>query len=122
PFKLENGQFYYLTSFDIEIQETATVNSTSTTGGNKRAVSHSVLSNGQWFKFSVTNDGLYKLDKKALTAAGINITSIDPRTLKVYGNQGGMLSEINAEFRHDDLPELSISVIGENDGVFNDDD
>ena len=50
---------------------------------------------------------------------GINVSSIDPRNIRIYGNGGGMLPERIADFRYDDLAENAIQVIGENDGVFN---
>jgi hypothetical protein len=122
PFKFENGQYYYLKSYDLEVRLINSIASNNSIILTKRATTNSVLASGQWIKFSVTQDGMYKLDKAALTAAGINVNTIDPRTIKIYGHQGGMLSEINADFRYDDIPENAIQVIGESDGVFNDND
>ncbi|MDP2175799.1 MAG: type IX secretion system sortase PorU [Bacteroidota bacterium] len=122
PFKFENGQYYYLKSYDVEIKILAPISSSMQSISNKRAVTNSVLATGQWVKFSVSSDGMYKLDKAALTAAGINVNTVDPRTIKIYGHQGGMLPEFNGDFRYDDIPENAIQVIGENDGQFNDND
>lgn len=122
PFKFENGVYYYLKSFEIELVELPNSVNLSSFSSAKRAVTNSVLATGQWVKFSVSKDGIYKLDKAALTAAGININALDPRTIKIYGHQGGMLPEFNGDFRYDDLPENAIQVIGESDGQFNDND
>ncbi len=62
---------------------------------------------------------MYRLTYAELVSLGIDMGSLDPRNLSIYGNGGGMLPMQNAAFRYDDLEENSIKVIGENDGVFN---
>ncbi len=117
PFKVINSKIYKLTSFEYEIIEG--VNFTPVfNSGIKRALTNSQLASGQWIKLSVTTDGLYRLDANWFKNTGIDINSIDPRTIKIYGTQGGMLPEDNSAFRYDDLPENAIQVIGENDGKF----
>ncbi len=88
------------------------------TVGAKRAAAHSVLAQGKWFKISVAEDGIYKLDAQWFQSAGIDVNSIDPKTIQIYSHQGGMLSELNALTRPDDLPENAIMVTGESDGHF----
>ncbi len=78
----------------------------------------SVLASGNWYKIAVTKNGVYKLDKTALTKLGINVTSIDPRHIRIYGNGGKLLPEANSKFRYDDLLENAIVVVGEADGKF----
>jgi hypothetical protein len=85
-------------------------------------VSSSVLSSGKWYKIGLTQEGVYKLDKNLLEKLGIDIASINPRKIKVFGNGGKMLPEKNSVFRNDDIVENSILVVGENDGVFNETD
>lgn len=80
---------------------------------------HSVLAAGTWYKFSASASGVYLLTYDDLMAADINPSGIDARTIKLYGNGGGMLPEANDAPRVDDLRELSIQVIGEEDGQFN---
>lgn len=122
PFKESGGQYQRLTSYKIRVSEGEAFALPSAGAGQKRAAANSVLASGTWLKFSVTQDGLYKLSSADFQNAGVNIASIDPRKIKVYTHQGGMLPESNAAFRYDDLPELAIQVIGENDGVFNSSD
>ncbi len=43
----------------------------------------------------------------------------DPRKIKIYGNEGGMLPQANSMSRPMDLVENSIQVQGEGDGTFN---
>ena len=79
----------------------------------------SVLSSGDWYKVGVTETGIYKLDRNFLNDLGLNVNSIDPRTLKVYGNGGGgMLPQSNEDVRAFDLVENSILASGESDGSF----
>ncbi|GAB4411666.1 MAG: type IX secretion system sortase PorU [Bacteroidia bacterium] len=79
---------------------------------------HSVLSSGTWYKIAVTEPGVYRLDAAFLGQLGINIASIDPRQIGIFGHGGGMLPQQNSAFRHDDLKEIPIQVVGESDGRF----
>ncbi|MEI8137808.1 MAG: type IX secretion system sortase PorU, partial [Bacteroidota bacterium] len=47
---------------------------------------------------------------------------MNPKNIRIYGNGGKMLPELNSNFRYDDLEENAIQVVGESDGVFNDND
>lgn len=48
-----------------------------------------ITPNQIYLKMYVANDGMYRIEKSDFTNAGITVTSIDPRTVKVYhkGNQ-----------------------------------
>jgi len=50
---------------------------------------------GPWYKIEITEDGLYKILSSTLTSAGINISTIDPRTFQLFNN-GGKPLNINA--------------------------
>src|SRR5690349_1590560 len=76
----------------------------------------SVLNNSVWFKLGITSTGIYKIDKNLLQAAGIAADAINPKHLKIYGNGGGMLPQLNSAPRPDDLIENAILVAGEADG------
>ena len=86
--------------------------------GKKAFATTSVLANGDWYKIGVVKTGFHKLDRNFLQQNGINLTNIDPRTIKIYGNGPGILPQANAALRPDDLVENPILVMGENDGVF----
>ncbi len=81
-----------------------------------------MLSTGSWFKFSVANDGVYKIDNALLQKAGINPAQIDPRNIKIYAGQSGMLPQANNVARVNDLMEVAIDVVGEADGKFDNGD
>jgi hypothetical protein len=81
-------------------------------------VTNSVLANGQWVKFEAAEEGIYKIDRARLESFGFNVSSIDPRTIKIYNNGGKQLSEKVTTPRPIDLVENAIIVVGENDGTF----
>lgn len=83
------------------------------------ALENTVLSNGDWHKISITKSGMHKISLQDLANMGIDVANINPKTIKIFGLQGGMLPENLGAFRYDDLQELSIYVEGENDGSFN---
>ncbi|MCP4457469.1 MAG: hypothetical protein GY816_05495, partial [Cytophagales bacterium] len=77
----------------------------------------SVLATGEWYKVGVSETGIYKLDRDFLGSLGLSVNSLDPRTIKVYGNGGGgMLPQPNAEPRAFDLIENAIVANGQDDG------
>ena len=88
---------------------------------NSLQISNSVLSNGDWFRFYVEKSGVYKISKSFLSDLGFNV-NVDPRKIKVFGNGGRMLPLLNSTTYPEDLTENAIQFIGENDGVFNDND
>src|SRR5690606_27523157 len=82
------------------------------------SITNSLLSNGQWFKFKVDKNGIYKIDRNFLNSLGMDVNNIDPRKLKIYGNGGNMLPLLNSENTEFDLIENAIMVVGEENGSF----
>lgn len=85
-------------------------------------VTNSVLSNGNWFKFSVDTTGVFRIDRSLLQQIGITPGNVDPRKIHIYGNGGNLLPEFNGDFRYEDLQENAIYIEGEADGSFDDGD
>lgn len=90
----------------------------------KDFTSNSVLApgSGYWYKISVLEDGIHKLDKVFLEACGIDLSTVNPQDINIYGNGDGRLPELNSTPRTDDLAKNAIYIAGEVDGVFDDDD
>ncbi|MBS1489515.1 MAG: type IX secretion system sortase PorU [Bacteroidetes bacterium] len=82
------------------------------------AAQNSVLSSGTWYKFSVATDGVYRIDYATLQKAGINPAQINPKNIRLYAGQPGMLPQPNSTLRISDPVELAIAVVGEEDGKF----
>ncbi|MEY4930805.1 MAG: hypothetical protein RI909_1529 [Bacteroidota bacterium] len=83
------------------------------------AQSASVLSTGNWYKFSVTQDAVVKIDYNLLRATGINPDQINPKKIKIFSGSYGMLPQANSTTRKEDLTEIPILVVGESDDKFN---
>jgi hypothetical protein len=79
---------------------------------------NSVLASGDWYRIEVKDDAIYRLDANALTSAGINLSQVDPRTIKIYGNGGLEVPQDITAARPVDLVENAIFVSGESDGRF----
>lgn len=79
---------------------------------------NSILATGNWNKIAVNETGVYKLTYTDLQAMGIDVATINPQNIQIFGNGNGMLPEANSAFRYDDLKENAIQVIGEEDGSF----
>ncbi|MCI5082611.1 MAG: type IX secretion system sortase PorU [Saprospiraceae bacterium] len=80
---------------------------------------NSVLSDGQLYKFGVSQSGVCRLSYDFLkNDLGMDIDNIDPRQLKIYGNGGGMLPFYSESERIDDVLESHIQIVGEEDGSF----
>ena len=74
-------------------------------------VTHSVLSQGTWYRVGVTSAGIYSLSGSFLQGNGVNISGINPNTIKVHGFGGGPLPERIGTAHPDDLPELKVKVL-----------
>ncbi len=121
PFRLNNlNQVEELIDYSVNWQ--------ITTDNNRKLSSasafknNSVLATGEWFKIGITKTGFHIIDKQLLAAIGINLNGLNPKNIRIYGNGGRMLPELNSAFRYDDLEENAIQVIGESDNVFDDTD
>lgn len=86
------------------------------------ARAQSVLATGKWYKIAVEKNGVYKISYKAFKKMGFDVSKTDPRKIKIYGNEGGMLPQPNQTPRPEDLAENAILVNGEADGKFNSND
>ena len=117
PIIKDGGIYKKITAFTIDYE----FGSLSRSAQSTQEITNSVLSTGTWHRFYVDKTGVFRLTRSFLNAIGVN-TNVDPRTIKIYGNGGAMLPVANNEFYPFDLTENAIRVIGEEDGVFNNDD
>lgn len=79
---------------------------------------NSVLASGTWYKFTVDTTGIFKIDRELLQKIGINTANLDPKNIRIFGNGGHLLPQLNSAFRNDDLQENAIYIEGEQDGKF----
>ena len=119
-FNKSTGNYEKLISFNyfiVEKKDNAIKN-----GKNISSNINSVLATGNWYKFLVPENGFYKITFQELVNWGIDLSTVNPKTIKIYGNGGRMLPEANSKSRYDDLHEIPIQVVGEDDGNFNNGD
>ncbi|MFD2564909.1 type IX secretion system sortase PorU [Aquimarina rubra] len=113
PFVRNGNTFRKVVSFDIVYQ----------TSGQKSSikrfpVSNSVLASGEWFRFYVDKTGVFRITPAFLSSLGMDVSTVDPRTIKIYGNGGQMMPLINQENTEFDLRENAIQLVGGEDGNF----
>ena len=117
PLVSKNGSFEIITSYELLVR-TSFVSAGAKGGAKTSFAANSVLATGEWYKIAVDHSALYKLSYRFLRDKGLDIDNIDPRTISIFGNGGGMLPFKNSESRPDDLSENSIYIQGEGDGKF----
>ncbi|AZA90370.1 Uncharacterised protein [Chryseobacterium nakagawai] len=118
-FKKTKGGIQRLSSFNVSEASTpintfGSVNKIGTTGNP--------LASGNFYKIKVDKSGVFKITAQFLRDNGINPASVNPKNLRIYGNGGIMLPEFNQDPRYNSLQENAIQVVGEDDGVWNDND
>ncbi|WP_343588755.1 type IX secretion system sortase PorU [Flavobacterium sp.] len=122
PIIKEGNSYKRIKSFSYFISN-ATGRTASTSSFQKSAaISNSVLASGDWYRFYIQKSGVYKIDRSFLQSLGFDASKANPRRIKIYGNGGRMLPLPNDIYYPNDLTENAIQVIGENDGVFNNED
>ncbi|MDX1665936.1 MAG: type IX secretion system sortase PorU [Saprospiraceae bacterium] len=88
-----------------------------------RNTRNSVLSQGEIYKMGVVERGIHKLSYAFLRDdLGIDVDEVDPATVQIFGNEGGILPPYLEAERQDDLAELSLQIVGGEDGSFDDGD
>ena len=120
PIIKDDFGFKRVKSFSYEVEK----NNSRISLLNKttNSISNSVLANGNWFRFYIEKSGVYKLSKSFLQQLGLDVNTIDPKKIKIYGNGGRMLPLANNLYYPNDLTENAIQINGESDGVFNNED
>lgn len=95
-------------------------------GGRKTAEETEILKPGlvypfgysdNWYKVIIRENGIYKIDRTMLIQAGIPVSYLDSRTLRMFSGGGKVLPLDNSN-PFLELKELSIFVSGEEDGTF----
>ena len=117
PFFNDNGVIKKITSASISYKK-----KTNPDLGKVSTSTSSVLSYGSWYRFEIANTGVYKLSKNFLNNLGVNTSNVDPRTIKIYGSGGEMIPLMNSSEFPIDPVQNAIKFVGEEDGVFNNED
>ena len=117
-----NGVYKKVVSFQLNYNSGANKLASIKKGSNIKAVTNSVLNSGEWYKFYVDTTGVFKLSRSFLERLGVNVTNVDPRNIKLFGNGGRMIPYANSVSYPIDVQENAVKFVGEEDGVFNAED
>jgi len=118
-----NGALKKVMSFQLNYKNGLASRSFAAKGnGTSGVISNSVLSSGEWFRFYVDTTGVFKLSKSFLNRLGVQVNTVDPRTVKIFGHGGRMIPYENSEPYPEDVPENAIQFVGEEDGEFDSSD
>lgn len=104
------------------------VNPKTNNSPRNSVVFNSVMNTGDWYRIEIqdngegSSDGIYKMTKSFFSNAGIDLSNVDPRSIKMYGNGGDMLSATIGDPRPSDLTEIPIFISNESSGHFGDND
>ena len=79
-------------------------------------ITNSVMAQGEWFRFKIKESGVYKLDKSFFASLGVDTNDVNPQKIRIFGNGGRSIPEINGQVRYFDVQETAVKVIGEADG------
>lgn len=122
PLIKDNFGVKKITSFTYTVVPNLNKERTQSKSANTKSIVNSVLATGDWYQFQIQKSGVYKISRAFLQQLGINTNAIDPRKIKIFGNGGRMIPLSNDNQYPLDLEETPIEIIGENDGVFNNED
>jgi len=84
PIINDNDVLKKITSFTVQYGNSRS----NTISFDSQIVTNSVLNQGEWYKFYIDTTGVFRLSKNFLSNLGVNVNSVDPRNIKLYG-QGG---------------------------------
>jgi len=120
PFMKVGGQIHRIIEVEVKFSKGIYIPNAI----KKDFVSNSVLQSGSgvWIKIAVTQDGVHKIHRdfleERLAPLGVNINTLNPNHINIYGNGDGRLPELNSVPRTDDLAKNAIQIIGGADGSF----
>ena len=117
PIIKDNSGYKRVKSFSVKYS----ISNSNRSFQSTNSIQNSVLATGAWHRFYVEKSGVYLVSKSFLQSIGVNV-AIDPRNIKIYGNGGRMLPLLNSTAYPIDLEENAVQFIGEEDGVFNEND
>ena len=122
PLIKDDFGYKRIKSFSYEVANNTSQISQSSRSAKTNSIVNSVFATGNWYQFYIEKSGVYKITKSFLQQLGIDVSILDPRKIKIYGNGGRMLPLTNNVFYPNDISENAIQINGEADGIFNNDD
>ncbi|HUH74407.1 MAG TPA: type IX secretion system sortase PorU [Chitinophagales bacterium] len=116
PFRKSGNEIEIIESFQFEMG-ISNNNAKSSSLLSQQYASNSFLASGDWYKFGVEKNGVYKLDAAFLEKFGWNLQDVNASNIKIFGHKGGMLPLLSGAERTDDIREIPIKVIGQGKNI-----
>ncbi len=115
PYRISSsGQIERLTRFQYKFISLPEKENGQSHGKVSNFVKESVLSNGNWFKFKISQEGVHKITGEQLANLSIDLANVEASSFKVFGHKGGMLSEVIKDERKDDLGQMAVELVDNN--------
>ena len=122
PLIKEGNSFKRMRSFSYNLNNSTSKTTNASLNQKSNAIQNSILASGDWYRFYIEKSGVYKISKAFLQSLGFDASKADPKRIKIYGNGGRMLPLMNSTYYPIDLTENAVQIIGESDGIFNNED
>lgn len=120
PVVKRNGAYNKVVSFDLNYSY-KTVNTTFNSS-NYNSEANSIFATGKWYKFKVNKSGVHKIDGNFLSKLGIDLATVNPEQIKIYGHGGDALPFANAQNAPIDPPQIALRVVSDNPNNFTNSD
>lgn len=116
PVINQNGTYSKLVSFSLDYTYDSSPTSYNTS--NYSNETNSIFASGNWYKFEVEKSGVHKIDANFLSQMGIDLQSVNPDRIKIYGHGGDALALANEENTPVDPPQIALRVVANNSNSF----
>lgn len=120
PVVRHNGSYNKVVSFRLSYAyANRTANASHSNYNNE---TNSIFASGNWYMFEVDKSGVYKIDGHFLSDMGIDLASIRPENIKIYGHGGDALALSNIANAPIDPPQIGLRVVTSNPNQFSSSD
>ena len=117
PIIFNNGIYQRVTTFNIETASLNSIEVSRASNQNQntsnRGIYNSVMTDGDWYRFSINETGIYKIDQGFLKSLGVNTSNLNSSSIQLFGFGGDALPLKNSDNRFYDMPEVAIKVFDE---------
>ena len=120
PLVKTNGVIKKITS--LEVNFSSNTNRSSFSVASVLPISNSEMASGNWYKFYIERDGVFKVDRSFFSRLGVDVNNVNPQQIRLFGTGGRAVPLLNANVPSFDVVENAVKFVGENDGVFDSND
>lgn len=119
PIVKQNGRYKLVVSLKVNFSQNQQRSAVTSV---MLPISNSEMANGEWYKFYIEKDGVYKMDRSFFSSLGIDVSTVNPQNIRLFGNGGRAIPLLNSQVNLFDVTENAVKFVGEDDGVFDSND